>query len=61
MNPRWRHLDQVDREDIRVLNASFRAMILKIPVWEPLMAAGDLPWLVALGRDWDMVLMPNDD
>lgn len=52
------HPNQVDREDIRVLNASLRAMIMKTQLWEPLFAAGELPWLVALERDWDLVTMP---
>ena len=51
--------NRVDREDIRVLNASFRAMIMKTQLWEPLFDSGDLPWLIALGRDWDLVTMSD--
>jgi hypothetical protein len=53
--------NRVDREDIRVLNASFRAMIMKMQLWEPLFAAGDLPWLVALDRNWDLVTMSENE
>ena len=55
------HPEQVDREDVTVLNRSFRAMIMKTQLWRPLMEVGDLPWLVALGRDWDLVTMPADE
>jgi hypothetical protein len=53
--------ERLDREDITVLNRSFRAMIIKTQLWRPLMEAGDLPWLTALGRDWDLVTMPAAD
>jgi hypothetical protein len=53
------HSERLDREDITVLNASFRAMIIKVSLWEPLLAAADLPWLAALGRDWDMITMSD--
>jgi hypothetical protein len=55
------HPDRLDREDITVLNRSFRAMIMKIPLWQPLLDAGDLVWLSALGRDWDLVTMADED
>lgn len=55
------HPEQVDRQDIKVLNASFRAMILKVSLWEPLMAAGDLPWVAALGRDWDLIAISDGE
>ncbi len=34
------------------------ALPVKTQLWRPLMEAGDLPWLAALGRDWDLVTMP---
>jgi antitoxin (DNA-binding transcriptional repressor) of toxin-antitoxin stability system len=55
------HPEQLDREDITVLNRSFRAMIMKTQLWSPLMEAGDLPWLTALDRDWDLVTMREAD
>ncbi len=37
-------------------------MILKAQLWKPLFDAGDLPsWLVALGRDWDLLTMSDDE
>lgn len=50
---------RVDREDIRVLNASFRAMIMRVSLWEPLFEAGDLPWLQALDPSWDPTTMDD--
>src|SRR5690242_12497670 len=51
------HPDRLDREDITILNGSFRAMIIKVSLWEPLLAAGDLPWLATLDREWDVITM----
>lgn len=55
------HPNQLDREDVRVLNASFRAMIMKLSLWEPLFEGGDLPWLVALDPDWDLATMSDQE
>lgn len=43
-----------------MLHLSFRAMILKSQLWRPLFEAGDLPWLLALGREWDLVTTPDE-
>ena len=55
------HPNQVDREDVHVLNSSFRAMIIKTSLWEPLFEAGDLPWIEALDPEWDLVMIGQEE
>ncbi len=54
------HPNQVNREDIRVLNASFRAR-METQLWEPLFDAGDLRGLSrsAATGTWSLCRPPS--
>src|SRR4051812_10509382 len=49
----------IDAEDLRVLHRSFRAMIIKRALWEPLYGV-EHDWLATLDPAWDLVVMPDD-